>query len=86
MAKRKNLTNKDGYQAVMEALRAKGHKFPKAALAKMLGFVRQAVDNWGGEVPPAHAFRVSLLSGVPIEQILPETIEEVRTQTEDGKH
>jgi hypothetical protein len=67
-------TNKDGYKAVIEALRSKGHAFPKSALAKMLGFSRQSVDNWDGVVPESQALRVSILTGVPIESIRPETV------------
>lgn len=77
MAKPK--TNKDGYQAVIAALEKQGHKSPQSALARILGFRgRQAVNNWKGEVPPAHAFKVSLITGVPIDHILPETVIEVQ--------
>lgn len=72
-------TNEDGYNAVMDALRRMGHKAPQTALAKMLGFAgRQAVNNWrvAKEVPESQALRVSILTGVPIEQIRPETVAE----------
>lgn len=77
MAKR-TLTNRDGYQAVLKALEAKGYKSPQSALASLLGFAgRQGVHNWGGKVPPMHAYKVSLLTGVPMEVINPETVAEV---------
>jgi hypothetical protein len=85
MAKRK-LTNKDGYEAVMQALRDKGHRAPQTALAKMMKFKgRQAVNNWDGKIPPIHAYRVSLLTGVPISVILPEVVEAVETQLKEQK-
>lgn len=84
MAKLKR-TNRDGYKAVMEALTKKGHKFPQASLARMLGGSRQMVGNWGHVVPEAYAFRVSLLSGVPIETILPELIGEIEDQLAEMK-
>jgi hypothetical protein len=85
MAKRK-LTNRDGYEAVMQALRDKGVKAPQSHLAEMLGFRgRQAVNNWGGEIPPAHAYRVSLLTGVPMSVILPEVVEAVEKKLKEQK-
>ena len=77
MAKTK--TNKDGYEAVMAALKAQGHKSPVSALAKMLTFRRQTVHQWGGVIPEIYAFRVSLLSGVPMDVILPETVAAVKS-------
>lgn len=67
-------TNRDGYLAVIAALKSKGHRFPKSALARMLEVARQAVDNWDGVVPESQALRVSILTGVPIEIIRPETV------------
>ena len=67
-------TNRDGYKTVMEALMKKGHKFPQAALGRMLGVSRQLINAWHGEIPECYVFRVSLLSGIAIETILPETI------------
>lgn len=58
----------------MAALEKKGHRFPAAALAGLLGYSRQAVAQWNGVIPEMYAYRVSLLSGVPMETILPETI------------
>lgn len=85
MAKRR-MTNEDGYEAVMQALRDMGSKAPQSDLAEMLGFAgRQAVNNWGGKVPPAHAYRVSLLTGVPMSVILPEVVEAVETQLKEQK-
>lgn len=60
----------------MQALRDGGSKAPQSDLAHMLGFAgRQAVNNWDGKIPPAHAYRVSLLTGVPMSVILPEVVE-----------
>lgn len=72
-------TNVQGYKAVMLALEKKGYKFPQASLGRLLGGTRQMVGNWQGVIPDAYAFRVSLLSGVPIEDILPETITDVQS-------
>ncbi len=72
MAKHK--TNQDGYQAVMEYLEAKGEKHPKAALARLMGVSRQHVHDWKGIVPEGAALRVSILTGIPIETIRPETV------------
>jgi hypothetical protein len=87
MAKRK-LTNADGYDAVMNALRGMGHKSPQSALARMMGFAgRQSVNNWtrSGGVPPAHAYRISLLTGVPMSVILPDVVESVETKLKEQK-
>jgi hypothetical protein len=81
MANRK-LTNADGYDAVMNALRKMGHKSPQSALARMMKFKgRQSVNNWDRlkGIPPAHAYRVSLLTGVPMSVILPNIVETVQT-------
>jgi hypothetical protein len=67
-------TNGDGYLAVIRHLEKQGHKFPKAALARMLGYSRQSVDNWNGIVPESQALKVSILTGIPIETIRPETV------------
>lgn len=45
----------------------------KSKLAAHLGLTRQAVTNWGDEVPEAYAFRISILTNIPIEEIVPET-------------
>lgn len=85
MAKRK-LTNADGYDSVMTALREMGHKSPQSALAKMLGFAgRQSVNNWTRPrgIPAAHAYRVSLLTGVPMSVILPDVVEAVEKQLKE---
>lgn len=87
MAKRK-LTNADGYDAVMNALREQGHKSPQSALARMMGFAgRQSVNNWTRPrgIPPAHAYRVSLLTGVPMSVILPDVIETVEKVLKEPK-
>lgn len=82
MAKR-TWTNKDGYQAVLKALEAKGYRSPQSALASLLGFAgRQGVHNWGGKVPPMHAYKVSLITGVPMEIINPEIVAEVKALLE----
>jgi hypothetical protein len=73
-------TNRDGYKAVMAALEKQGHKFPQAALGRMLGLTRQAIGQWHHEIPESYAFRVSLLAGVAIEVMLPEIMEEIQSK------
>lgn len=68
MAKPK--TNREGYQLVLDVI-------SKSKLAKTLDLSRQAVGNWGPTVPEAYGYRVSIITGVPIEDILPEVAPEV---------
>ena len=82
MAKLKK-TNYDGYLAVIEALEKQGHRYPKAALARMLGYSRQSVDNWNNIVPESQALKVSILTGVPIEVIRPETVAEATARIKE---
>lgn len=82
MAKTK--TNKDGYLAVMDALRKKGYKSSQSVLARLLGYKdRRGVNNWQGEVPEAQALRVSIIIGVPIESIRPETVAEATARLKE---
>ncbi len=84
MAKPK--TNAEGYLAVISMLEKHGHRFPKAALAKMLGLPRQSVSQWNNIVPESQALKVSILLGIPIESIRPETVvEATRLRNEHAK-
>ena len=69
-------TNREGYQKVLETI-------SKSVLAKKLKLTRQAVGNWGDEVPEAYAYRVSLLTSVPIEEIVPEVAGDVRRKLKE---
>lgn len=69
-------TNKDGYRKVLAVI-------SKSKLAETLGVTRQAVGNWGDEVPEAYAFRVSLIADIPIEQIIPETVAEMQRKLKE---
>lgn len=84
MAKLKR-TNRDGYKAVMEALANKGHKFPQASLGRLLGLTRQGIEAWDHIIPEAYAFRVSILTGVAMETILPETLADMQSQLAEMK-
>lgn len=66
MAKSAPQTNRQGFLRVLEVI-------SKSKLAAHLGLTRQAVTNWGDEVPEAYAFRISILTNIPIEEIVPET-------------
>ena len=72
----KSRTNCEGYQKVLETI-------TKSLLAKKLRVTRQAVGNWGDEVPEAYAYRVSLITDVPIEEIIPEVAEDVRRKLKE---
>jgi len=72
----KSRTNREGYQKVLETI-------SKSVLAKKLRLTRQAVGNWGDEVPEAYAYRVSLLTSVPIEEIVPEVARDVRRKLKE---
>lgn len=76
-------TNAEGYAAVIAALEKRGHKHPVAFIARMLGFGRQAVHKWDGVVPEAHALKVSVISGVPVESILPETVVHIQEKLKE---
>jgi hypothetical protein len=74
MAKPK--TNEEGYQLVLDII-------SKSRLAECLDLTRQAVGNWGPRVPEAYAYRVSIITGVPIEDILPEVAPEVHRRLKE---
>jgi len=74
MAKPK--TNEEGYQLVLDVI-------SKSKLAETLRLTRQAVGNWGSEVPESYAYRVSLVTGVPIDEILPEVAPEVHRRLKE---
>lgn len=59
-------TNAGGFQRVLR-------KLTKADLARVLGISRQNVHKWGDEVPEQYAVRVSAITGIPVEKILPQT-------------
>lgn len=69
-------TNRDGYQKVLKAI-------TKARLADSLEISRQAVGNWGHEVPEAWAYRVSIITSVPIAEILPEVAPDVHRKLKE---
>lgn len=60
-------TNKQGFLRVLAVI-------SKSKLAAGLGISRQAITNWGDEVPESQAFSVSILTSIPIEEIVPETV------------
>lgn len=64
-------TNKEGFEAVTK-------KVHKALLAAVLGISRQAIGKWTDEVPEAYVLRVSVITGIPAEDILPELVAETR--------
>ena len=74
MAKPK--TNEEGYRRVLAVI-------TKSKLAHALDLTRQAVGNWGDEVPESYAYRVSLVTGVPIEEILPEVAPDVHRRLKE---
>lgn len=71
MGKTAPQTNKDGFLRVLEVM-------SKSKLASLLGISRQAIGNWGGEVPESQAVKVSILTSVPIEEIIPETVAKMK--------
>lgn len=60
-------TNKQGFLRVLAVI-------SKSKLASGLGISRQAITNWGNEVPESQALSVSILTSIPIEEIVPETV------------
>ena len=69
-------TNQDGYRKVLSTI-------TKSRLAHMLDVSRQCVGNWGSTVPEAYAYRVSIITGVPIEEILPEVAPDVHRRLKE---
>lgn len=67
MAKSAPQTNKEGFLRVLEVI-------SKSKLATGLSISRQAITNWGDEVPESQALSVSILTSIPIEEIVPETV------------
>lgn len=55
----------------------------KIKLAERLGISRQAVTNWGDRIPEAYALRVSVITGIPVEEILPATVADLRRKLKD---
>jgi hypothetical protein len=72
MAKPK--TNHQAYLDLMSLLKSQGERFPQAALAKMLDLPRQSVTQWKKIIPESQALKVSILTGIPIEDLRPETV------------
>jgi DNA-binding XRE family transcriptional regulator len=66
-------TNRDAFIRILAII-------SKSKLAERLGITRQAVGNWGDEVPESYAYRVSLITSIPIDQIIPETAAEIRRE------
>ena len=69
-------TNQDGYRKVLAVI-------TKSRLAKNLRLTKQAVGNWGDKVPEGYAFRVSIITGIPIEQIIPEAAAETHQRLKE---
>lgn len=74
MAKPK--TNEDGYRRVLLVI-------TKSRLARSLCLTRQAVGNWGAEVPESYAYRTSIITGIPLDEILPEVAPEVHRRLKE---
>lgn len=64
-------TNKEGFAAVRRIVN-------DALLAAIIGISRQAVYQWGDEVPPKYVLDVSVITGIPAEDILPERVKFMR--------
>jgi len=67
----KPTTNREAYDAVMA-------KYTPSELARLLGLTRQAVNNWGRVIPERYVLQVSIVTGIPAEDILPELARQVR--------
>lgn len=65
--KQHTLTDKDGFVLVLSKIGNENR------LAAALGITRQAVNKWGGVVPERFAVRISALTGLSVQSILPET-------------
>ncbi len=72
----KPTTNREGYERVLAVLKERGDG--KADLARFLGVTRQAVNAWPDEVPERCVLQVAVYSGIPAEDILPETVEQAK--------
>ncbi len=64
-------TNKEGFLRVLEVM-------SKSKLASHLEISRQAIGNWGDEVPESYALKVSILTSIPIDEIVPETVAKMK--------
>jgi len=76
MADKTNDQDAAGLAKVIEALR-KEHRFPHAFIASQIGQSRQSVISWKS-VPLAHVAKVSDLSGIPRDKILPYTLKKMK--------
>jgi hypothetical protein len=76
MAEKTHEKDVAGLAKVLEALKDQGHKFPFAYIAAQTGVSRQSVRNWES-VPMKHLAKISELSGLPRDKILPYTIKRI---------
>jgi len=74
MAKPK--TNAQGFEEVLKVA-------TKSEIGRMLDLSRQAITNWGPSIPETYAYRVSVMTGIPIEDILPEVAPDVHKRLKE---
>jgi len=74
MAKPK--TNIEAFERVTDIVK-------KVHIAEALRLTRQAVSNWKNGVPEIYAYRVSVMTGIRIEDILPEVAPEVHKRLKE---
>jgi DNA-binding transcriptional regulator YdaS (Cro superfamily) len=64
------MATKPLFERIIEAaVRREGSR---TAVAKKLGLTRQALDQWGGRVPPKHVLAMEEMSGVSRYEIRPD--------------
>lgn len=68
---KKPVTNHEAYERVWSVIK-------KAELAKHLNLPRQSITQWNGEIPARHVLEISVITGIPCEELLPELVAKTR--------
>jgi hypothetical protein len=71
-------TDRDGFAKVLKI-------YSKAELASHLRLTRAAIYKWGDGIPEGYILKVSMLTGLPPEEIAPQAYRELLKLREKGK-
>lgn len=66
-------SDEDGYARVIK------HFGSATALGLAIGKTRAAISKWNGAIPEWHILRISMLTGIPPEQVAPQTYRRMMT-------
>jgi hypothetical protein len=77
MAEKTHTKDAKGWARVVQTLKDQGHKFPHAYIAAQIDVSRQSVRLWKA-VPIEHLAKVSAISGVPKNEILPAKFKQMQ--------